>query len=119
MTYISLTVYTVECSHPRCHETVIDDFESHWLPSRADADERAEDMGWQVRITASGTRHYCPRHIHAVCALCGRRETGTARDLDRHGWQDPVTDYAACPRCARADDADHAEGTKGATNAAA
>ena len=65
------------------------------------ADEDAVTSGWQVFLDETGrTHHYCPLHIHAMCAQCGRREIGGIDELKQHGWRDAKYYFALCPQCA-------------------
>ena len=47
------------------------------------------------------TRHYCPKHIHAKCAQCGRREILDRRTLENIGWEElNDMECTLCPDCA-------------------
>lgn len=51
------------------------------------------------------TRHYCPKHIHAKCAQCGRREILDRRTLENIGWEElDDMECTLCPDCANQPD---------------
>lgn len=102
MTYRRAEYHGVPMLIMVCDEcgTVLDDGEHGMYSTRALIDDVASMEWWQRVETPAGIRHYCPRHWHAVCADCGRRETGDAWVLlQQEGWLDPEEPDSQCPKC--------------------
>lgn len=104
MTYQRTAYHGIPMLTMACDEcgTVLDDGEHGMYSTRALIDDVASMEWWQRVETPTGVRHYCPQHWHAVCADCGRRETGDAWVLlQQEGWLDPEGPDGSCPECQR------------------
>lgn len=93
------------CDQPGCDATV-ETLDYNWFSDMSYADDIAAEQMWQtIGDDAINTRHYCPKHIHAECVECGRRETGEYLTLEGKGWDDLTdVDCTLCPDCANQPD---------------
>ena len=103
MTYRRIARHGVPMITMTCDEcgAVLNDGE-HGHSTQGMIDDFASMEWWQRVVTPTGIRHYCPQHWHAVCADCGRLETGDAWVLmQQEGWLDPEGLDGSCPDCQR------------------
>lgn len=88
------------CDQPGC-DAIVEGVDYDWFADTEYAEDIAFEDGWQtIGDDAMHTCHYCPLHIHAKCAECGRQETGERRILEDNGW-DELDDRSCtlCPDC--------------------
>lgn len=90
------------CDQPGC-DAKLEDMDVNWFSDTDYAEDIADEQDWQtIGYDPMHTRHYCPKHIHARCAACGRAETGERWTLEDNGWDElNDTERTLCPRCAK------------------
>ena len=110
MSYEKRTLYRIFCDAPDCHDIPPESCEGEtWHDDREYADDVAMECGWQVVVDGGHSLHYCPRHIHARCAQCGRQEVGECWRLDDNGWEElGDVEFTLCPDCANKGERVHA-----------
>lgn len=93
------------CDQTGCDATV-ETLDYNWFSDMSYADDITAEQMWQtIGDDAINTLHYCPKHIHAECVECGRRETGEYLTLEGKGWDDLTdVDCTLCPDCANQPD---------------
>lgn len=93
------------CDQPGC-DAMVEDMDVNWFSDTGYAEDVAAEWDWQtIGDDVMRTRHYCPLHIHAKCAQCGRREILDRRTLENIGWEElDDMECTLCPDCANQPD---------------